>query len=204
MISPRYLTILCALVALPLVPTIIHSYAGTVTVDSLTTRSIPTSLLGYTSEPTRHDAEWARSRFDSTDWMERRYDAPGDELILTAIRSFDLKKLYHHPELDVAYGVPFLVYEVRRFPERPDVPVHILSTLDRTTTAMYVLHYDGGFVEDPVTFQLKTAAGLLFSGRRPMTLLFVRDVSSSARTDAASNPARKLLFSAIDGFTGPA
>jgi hypothetical protein len=204
-ISPRYLTVLCALLALPLVPTIIHSYAGVVGTDSLTTRSIPLNWNEYASSPSTHDADWGRRRFEATDWVERRYAAPGDEILLTVIRSYDLKRLYHHPELDIAYGIPFLKQEVRRFPEQPQVPVHVLyTTLDRGSIAVYALHYDGEFVEDPVRFQIRSAAGLLFGGRRQMTLLFARDTSAPAAADVATLPVTKLLFAAIEHFTGAA
>ena len=37
---------------------------------------------------------------------------------------------------------------------------------------MYTLLYDGQFVENPIRFQLVNALELLFSRRKPMTLVF--------------------------------
>ena len=132
------------------------------------------------------------------DWIERTYTSPGDEVVLTVLRSYDLKKLYHHPELDVAYGTPFLRQETRRFARNPEIPVHVLySDTDRGSIAVYVLHYDGGFVADPLMFQLRTASDLLFSGRKPMTLLFARDLNAPSAANVESLPVVNLLFAAV-------
>ena len=44
--------------------------------------------------------------------FERRYLSGADEVLLTVLRSYDLKRLYHHPELDVAYGAGYLTEEI--------------------------------------------------------------------------------------------
>ena len=202
MISARYAPALCVVLALALVPTVIHSYVGAVVTDRLATSAIPATLAGYASAPSGRDAGWGGRRFDSTDWIERAYTSPGDEVVLTVLRSYDLKKLYHHPELDVAYGTPFLRQETRRFGSNPDIPVHVLySDTDRGSIVVYVLHYDGGFVADPLMFQLRTASDLLFSGRKPMTLLFARDLNAPSAANVESLPVVKLLFAAVEQFT---
>jgi hypothetical protein len=203
-ISPRYAPAVCIALALALVPTIIHSYAGVVVTDTLATAAIPTTLAGYTSVPSTRDAGWGQRRFESYDWFERRYLLGSREVLLTVIRSYDLKKLYHHPELDVAYGAGYLRYDVHRTKEHPDVPVHLLSTdVDKVSTAVYALHYDGGFVEDPIAFQIRTAGALLFSGRKPMTLLFARDVGPTDGLTPEAYPSTQVLFAAIDAFVHP-
>ena len=201
MISPRHAPVLCVVLALALIPTIIHSYAASVVKDSLTTASIEPSLAGFTSTPSDRDAGWGARRFESDDWFERRYTSGSDEVLLTVLRSYDLKRLYHHPELDVAYGTGFLRHETRRFPENPAIPVHVLHTdVGGGSVAMYVLHYDEGFVEDPVWFQMRIAADLLFSRRKPMTLLFARDSAVPPGANPETLPSARLLFDAIDHF----
>ena len=200
MISSRYAPAVCVLVALALVPTIIHSYTHTVAKDGLTTAAIPLSLNGAPSSPTEHDAAWGQRRFDSFDWTERRYRLDDGDVLLTVLRSYDLKKLYHHPELDVAYGAGYLRYGVERLNDRKDLPLHVLSDLNRDSTAVYALHYDGGFVEDPITFQVRTAGELLFSPRQAMTLLFARDLRSTQGKALAQYPSTRVLLSAIDSF----
>ena len=62
MIASRYAPAVCVLIALALVPTIIHSYAHTVAKDGLVTAAIPLSLNGAPSSPTEHDAAWGQRR----------------------------------------------------------------------------------------------------------------------------------------------
>jgi hypothetical protein len=67
--------------------------------------------------------------------------------------------------------------------------------------AMYVLEYENRFVADPIRFQLRTAAELLFSGRRLMTLFFVTDSTGTFAPDTlATSPGGVVLFGAIDSF----
>jgi hypothetical protein len=198
-IASRYLLSLCVLLGLALVPTIIHSYADDVARDGLTA-SVADSLAGYSGAPTDRNAEWGARRFDSDNWTERLYTRAGDDVRLTVVRSFDAKALYHHPELAIAYGVPFVGLDVRRFDARPDIPVFVLEPGAGVNAAgLYVLLYDGRFIDAPIRFQLRTAGELLFSSRKPMTLFFVLD-SSASPPDIERSGAVQLLFAAIDDF----
>ena len=202
MMTPRYAPVLCALIAVALVPTLIHSYARVTITDDRSTAVVPTSLAGFTSTPLgQENAGWGDRRFASHDWFQRRYVAGSDDVVLTVIRSYDLKRLYHHPEIDVARGTGFLRDEVKRFPQRPDLPVHVLYTdTAPDSIAAYVLHFDNRYVEEPIRFQIRTAAELLFSGRKPMTLLFAHDLSVPEGSDVDRLPALSLLFAAVDAF----
>jgi hypothetical protein len=201
MISSRFMPLTCLIVGLALVPTLIHSYVGATVADGLATADIPESLSGFTARPSDRDATWGKRRFDSDDWIERRYTSSGDEVVLTVVRSYDLKKLYHHPELAVAYGTPFVEHDTVRFARNPSIPVHVLRTgRGSSALAVYVLHYDGRFVENPISFQIRTAGELLFTGRKPMTLFFARDPAIVEGADPQGTAAAALLFSAIDRF----
>jgi hypothetical protein len=201
MISARYAVAVCAVAALALVPTLIHSYAGVVVTDARTTALIPERLAGYASVPSGRDALWGSRRFESQDWIERRYTTSGDEVVLTVLRSYDLKVLYHHPENDVAYGAGFLRSETVRLPERPDVPLHVLhSDVDGGAAAVYVLHYGDRLIDDPYVFQIRTAGELLFSGRRQMTLFFAHDTSARKDDRPETSGAARLVLAALDGF----
>jgi hypothetical protein len=204
MISTRYLVPLCALLALALVPTVIHSYMDDVERDGRSTVTIPDRLAGYAGAPSDRNATWGERRFGADDWIERTYVTAGDEVRLTVVRSFDPKALYHHPELAVAYGTSFVGLETRRFAARPEVPVFVLEPGPGVAArAMYVLHYGDEFVEAPIRFQLRTAGALLFSTRKPMTLFFVLDPAAPPDGDIETSGATRLLFSAIDGFLEP-
>lgn len=202
MISFRYLPATCVLLALALVPTIIHSYSNDAGDDGRRTDAIPTELAGYTSRPSDRNATWGQRRFDSHDWVEREYRdvARGHEVTLTVVRSYDAKSVYHHPELAVAYGVSFVGQQVSRLPQRPDVPVHVLKPSPGVpASAAYVLHYDARFVENPIAFQIRTAGELLFTRRKPMTLFFVVD-EDAAGDQWEDAPAATVLLAAVDAF----
>ena len=208
MISTRFVPVICALVAVALVPTFIHSYTDSTVHDGRVTASIPTSLAEYNGTPSGRNATWGQRRFDSHDWTERTYRSSTDEVRLTVIRSYDAKALYHHPELAVTNGPSFVKTEVRRFSQQPDVPVHVLYT-DETDgmLAMYALHHGTTFVQDPIRFQLRTAGELMFSGRKAMTLFFLTDEHASNSGNIEKLPSLGMFFAAIDRFVasdGPA
>lgn len=202
MISSRFLPAVCVLAGISLVPTLIHSYAGPQREDGLSTRLIPTVLAGRTGSPTDRAGNWGERRFDSHDWMERTYVDGTSTVRLTVVRSYDPKTLYHHPELATSYGVPFTGTATERLPERPDVPVHILRPGPGVRTlAVYALHYDGRFVEDPILFQVRTALELLVSRRKPMTLFFAQDDDPGRVEQVSTSAVADVLFGAIDHFT---
>jgi hypothetical protein len=202
-ISPRYGAAACLVIAAALVPTVIHSYMGVVVKDGLQTASIPAILGGYTSIPSGNDADWGRRHFESGDWLDRVYSSGPNEVRLTVVRSYDLKRLYHHPENDVARGAGLAIHELIALPGLADVPVHLLQTEgEEKGSAMYALHYGDRFVADPLRFQVSLAGELLFSGRRPMTLFFARDVRGDKGLDPRSYPSAKVLQAAIRSFVG--
>jgi hypothetical protein len=178
---------------------VIHSYVGITVDDSRTTTMIPATLAGYTSTPTDRDDQWGQRQFESFDWTQRQYRAADDLVTLTVVRSYDLKTLYHHPELAVT-EVDLPRYAVERW-LGDDTPVHVLQgRAPGDPLALYVLHYDGRFVERPVLFQLQTAGELLFGGRRAMTLFFVLDATPSIDTPVESSGAAQLLLAAVESF----
>jgi hypothetical protein len=197
MISTRFLPVVCALVAVTLVPTFIHSYSDSAVRDGRTTAAIPTMLAGYTGAASGRNATWGQRRFESDDWTERVYRAGRDEVTLTVIRSYDAKALYHHPELAVTENT-FPRTELKRFARRPEIPVHVLYA-EPEGLGLYVLQYDNTFVEDPIRFQLRSAGEMLFRGRRAMTLFFLADQAPAASVEML--PSLGLLFEAIDRFT---
>lgn len=205
MIAPRFATAVCVLIVLALVPTMIHSYAGVVVEDGRRASDLPERLAGFSSRPSDRSETWGQRRFESNDWVERVYYTPKGEVTLTVVRSYDLKALYHHPELAVAYGASFDSASVEALPDRPDMPIHVLGTeLETGPGAFYVLHYDGRFVSDPIWFQISTAFELLFRGRRAMTLSFAQTTGMSGNVDLGKEPAVAVLLAAVDSFVNQA
>jgi hypothetical protein len=201
MMSTRYAIPTAVLLALALIPTTIHSYVGARATDTLTARDIPAVLQDMPSKPTARKAAWVQDTFESDDWVERIYDAGGDDVRLFAGRSYDAKRLYHHPELALLRGTETAPAGVTRASARPEIPLHLITTAreGRKGIAVYALLYDGSFVEDPVYFQLRTSAALLMSAPMPMTLFFASDLSGSA-SNVDEAPATRVLLAAISAF----
>ena len=198
--SPRYATPVALVLLLALLPTAIHSYVGLRVEDHLTTAGIPTTLEGFVGTQTSRRANWGERRFDATDWTERSYHASDSSVRLTVVRSFDMKKLYHHPELAAADSVDWRPRGLIRLENGP-TGVHVLESAAGTRQlALYVLLYDDIFVEDPMWFQLRTAGKLLIGGRRQMTLFFVHQEAVPADQTPEKTAAASILRSAVDAF----
>jgi hypothetical protein len=200
-ISAKFAPATALVLALAVVPTVIHGYRGVRIDDGLTVAAIPDELQGMPSTPTARKPSWAKDVFDSDDWVERTYRADNAQVRLFAARSFDSKRLYHHPELAVLRGQEFESPGVIALPTRPDVPVHILRATrgSQYGTVAYALLYNGEFVRSPILFQLRTSAGLLVSGRRQMTLFLAADLAGeTVRPD--QSPAMRVLLAAIQSF----
>jgi hypothetical protein len=200
-ISSRFAGATALLLGLASVPTARHSYLGAKVDDGLTVRAIPTVLGGRPFTPTGRKVTWAKDTLDSEDWLERTYrDARGDVLLFVA-RSFDAKRLYHHPELALLRGMETTPAGRAHLPRRPDVPIHVLKTSQagRTGVGVYALLYDGTFVERPILFQARTAVTLLFGGQRAMTLFLAADLSGSVHKLEAAT-ASTVLLDAIEAF----
>ena len=200
-LSTKYAHATIVLLALVLVATAIHGYLGRRLDDGLRAAKVPETLAGVGSAPGRRTERWVRSRFDSTDWVERYY-GPGERLRLFVIRTYDPKRVYHHPELAISYNeAKFQPGTFVSLPDAPGVPVHALRGQEgHSDLVLYSLHYGDSFVRDPILFQLGLSGRLLFEGRRPMTLFYVYDASPPAGEALAGTPAARLLGAAIRSF----
>jgi hypothetical protein len=205
-ISPRFAPAVLALAAVALIPTVIHSYIGMKADDGRRVAAIPPALAGFRSQPTGRRASWAWQKLQSDDWIERVHTTDTGKILLFAGRSYDPKRLYHHPELAVLYGKSefandFEPADMRRLPIRSDIPVHVLrARAGKPGIAAYALHYDGRFLDNPYLFQANAALRSLASGRKPMTLLLVYDPALSKADGLDRSNAIKLLFAAIDSL----
>jgi hypothetical protein len=202
MISARFAVPTLALLGIALVPTIIHVYLGRLEDDGRRAAAVGTVLAGMTSTPASHSRYWGRNSLGSHDWIARDYMAPdGNLLQLTLVRTWDAKRVYHHPELAVAYGVAYFEHEVVRWPPLGDAPVHVLrtDTRDHVRLAVYCLVYGDEIIGNPYWFQLQLAGESLFRGRRPMTLVFVRD-DAPGNAPVTTSRAGRLLVAAVRAF----
>lgn len=200
MISARFAIVVSILLTVALVPTIIHNYIGAIADDGLKASAISNTLAGFSSNTTARRASWVKETFDSFDWIERKYTGShGENVLLFVARSYDLKRLYHHPEIGLLRGVSLRREEIIQIPGM-NVPIHVLKSPTGKGIAAYVLLYDGQFVKNPIHQQVLTSIKLLFSTKKPMTLFFVYDSETHHGASLELSPAINVLVAAVNSF----
>ena len=172
MISRRFAVPLLVALAVALLPTVQHGYVGrTPAVDKITDASLPVAVDGVTGTPKVRTGGWMTSTYGADSWAERTYDTPGPgEVSLFVARGFDLKKLYHHPELGVLRGRSF---DALRSAVVDGRPVYVLENATDGESAVYALVYEGDWIGNPYVLQASSALTSLWTGPRPLTLVFV-------------------------------
>ena len=201
MISHRYALPVILLLSLALVPTVIHSYLESVVNDGFTADAIDRDLDGWRSVQSGRKAAWVKETFDTEDWIERRYQDPnGKSVLLFVARSYDLKRLYHHPEIGLLRGVDLISTGSQRLSANTDVIIHTFRRRVGDGVAVYALLYEENFIENPVVMQLKTSFELLFSPRKPMTLFLVYEEDVPGLAKFESSDAATILLAAIKSF----
>jgi hypothetical protein len=184
------------------VPTVVNSYVGRKVVEAPpVVEQLPTSLEGYSSTPTGRRPNAVRREFDTDDWVERSYSRSGDDSVqLMVARSYDMKRLYHHPELALSE---------RDYPEERlveaggaagPVVLHVLEG-DPDGLVVYALLYGRETVGNPYVFQLKVVPEAMLTGRRPLTLVFAEQTGPSRGRAVEETPAFALVRAALASLT---
>ena len=202
MISSRYALPVTMLLALALIPTVFHSYLAALIDDGRSVESISHVLGDFSSQPyNRHKAQWVKEVFDSQDWVERIYkSSSGAKVRLFVVRSYDLKRLYHHPELALSRGADLKSEGVFMLHGESEIPVHLLQSNSGHGLVAYVLLHDGMFIKDPLAHQLLEAFKQLVSARKAMTLFYVSDSISPNGADFNKTSAAFILGEAVKSF----
>ena len=204
MISARFAFPVLALLCLALVPTVTHAYLRLTVDDGREAAAVGWTLAGLQGESTSRSSAWVRENYDSTDWIERAFTGAEGKVTVFVARSFDFKRLYHHPENGVLHGHALESRGTRPMPAMPDVPVHVLQSPPRQghELAVYALLYDDRFIDNPYLFQLRSSWDLLIGGRRQMTLFLVHDASNPPQVPLENSLAVRVLHEAIQRFVG--
>ena len=201
MISSRYAIPVIILLVVALIPTIIHSYIGATVIDGKSVHAIPGIFKNFTSKPSKRNAQWGKDIFDSEDWFERDYfDTQRTKVRLFVARSYDHKRLYHHPELALSYGQSLTGKSISNLPGHPEIPVYILSNDDKSKLIAYTLLYDNEFIKNPIMHQLSDSARLLLNARKPMTLFYASQSGPPSKTQFEKSSTASLLLLAIQSF----
>jgi hypothetical protein len=204
MISSRYAFPALVLLVLASIPTVIHTYVGAKSDSGESVTLIPEVLNGWTSRPyNRHNAEWVNGMFRSSDWFERIYMIPGQaDVRLFVARSFDHKRLYHHPELGLSHGSNLGSASLVTLPEEAEIPVYLYKQENGNEFVGYVLLYEGDYIDSPITHQIRNALGQLISARKPMTLFYVSGSFAESEKEFQQTPAASILAAAIRDYRG--
>ena len=201
MISSRYVLPVAFILMLALVPTIIHSYLGLKEDDGLSVKNIKSELDNFNSIPTKRLPGWGEDTFGCEDWIERIYtNEQGKSLRLFVGRSYDHKRLYHHPELALSYAKDLRSAGQISLPGQPGIPVNLLRNETRPNMAAFVLLYDGKFIGNPISHQIRDSFKQLISVRKPMTLFYIADDNEAKNIPFNQSPAASLLDKAIKDF----
>ncbi|HHH13735.1 MAG TPA: hypothetical protein ENJ98_05815 [Thiolapillus brandeum] len=198
MIALRYVPGVILLLAVALVPTVIHQYLGMEEDDGRRTAAVPQVLAGFQGRPAERRRAWGEATFGARDWFERIYEGQGKKVRLFVGRSYDQKRIYHHPEIALSRGIDLEPEKLEELGE--GIPVHLMWEKDGRGVAAYVLLYDDRFIVDPVANQLRTALWQLFHPRRSITLFYVADRELPAGTPFEESAAARILREAIDRF----
>jgi len=201
MISTRYSFPVILLLLLALVPTVIHSYMGLTYDDAKSVQNIATTFNDFTSLPAKRNEQWGKDIFDSDDWFERDYrNTAYTKVRLFVARSYNHKKLYHHPELALSYAQNLSQHRISTLPNHPEIPIHILTNDDKSIFVAYTLLYGDNFIENPIYHQLAESVRLLVSPRKLMTLFYASQTGLAADASVNQSATLSLLSQAIQSF----
>jgi hypothetical protein len=200
MVSTRFAPAAAVLLSLALVPTVVHNYLGTRVTDGRRAAGVATRLAGFDSRPTGRPEPWARRNFDAVDAVERYFGA-GDRLRLLVVRSYDAKKLYHHPELVASYGAGLAPAGTVVLPGDPPVPAFVLrpGRAESRDLVLYALVSRDEVIANPYVYQVRAAGRQLVSGRELLTLIYVHDRAATGGP-VEDEAAAQLLREAVASF----
>jgi hypothetical protein len=174
---------------------------GATSRDGRVSKAIDTYIAGYRATDTQRNPEWAKDVYDSEDWIERTYRGEGgSEMLLFVARSYNLKRLYHHPELGVLHGEDLSRAVTADMPGSTGIPVHVLRANTGSGVAVYALLYDDQFVAKPIALQLTTSIQQLVSARKPMTLFLAHDPKAPPGAAVDQLAVMRILTGAIESF----
>ena len=201
MLTTRFAIPVCILLTLALIPTVLHSYLDKKAADGKYAKKTPITFNSFNSLASKKNNSWGMDLFGTSDWVERIYqDQQYRRVRLFTGRSYDHKRLYHHPELALSYGQNLTKRGIVNLKEIPDIPIHLFNSDDNTTRVAYVLLYNGEFIANPILHQLTDSLRLLISTRKPMTLIYASQSNIPANLPFRQTAMAKLLPLAIHAW----
>lgn len=201
MTSSRYAPAIVLLLFLALIPTVIHSYLGLKTNDGILAENISPQLGSFRSETAKRNKSWGEDVFGSQSWIERIYNKPGYPAVrLFVARSFDHKRLYHHPELALSYGKSLQEKGIVLLQGEKEIPVRLLQESTGREFVAYALVYGEGFVSSPISHQIRDSIHMLIGAKSPMTLFYVSSKQTNPGQKFEDTAAAKVLRMSIENY----
>lgn len=195
-VSSRYTRPICFSFLPVLAVVVVHSYVGIRSDDCPGSAAVSAELAagGSPSSP------GMRSVFDAFDWHDGTLAVPqtSSHLKFAVVRSYDPKKLYHHPEVAfvreaaaTGRGLDWVTVDGE------NLPIHraYYSVKQPAIFVAYVLMYRSQPVSNPYWTQLRSFPAELLTGQRPMTLFFISGTSPESDSEAMQKRAVEWLAS---------
>jgi hypothetical protein len=198
-LSRRYIPHL-ALLSLPvLLPVLVYSY-GRVQLSSNQDPPPPCQSFPRPTEGLR--ARQMLEMFQGEQWCEGNIEGG---LSFSVIRSYDPKKLYHHPEVALMRNAAPNRRTVEWVSDGSGMlPIHraFYDTGDEGILVAYLLVYHARPVDNPYLAQLESFPIELLKGRSPMTLFFISAQGQHDRLADLESRSKKWLVDAWRGYRG--
>jgi hypothetical protein len=195
-LSRRYALHAVALLLVPLFPVAIHSYGRYDTDDCANVQALlgPVAIEG--AEDTR--GAWMKRVFSAVQWKEASLPPAGSsaQFKTSVIRSYDPKKLYHHPESGLIQKASLNSRGTESIEINSEsIPIQRVyyAAADRATIVAYMLVYGSRPVANPYVAQFTALARQLRRGRMPMTMFFISGTGPLSQETVMEQQAKQWL-----------
>jgi hypothetical protein len=195
-LSRRYALHAIALLLLPLSPVLIQTYGRYDTDDCAHVQA----LLGRGPIEGAEDprGRWVKDLFSAVQWKEGSLP-PGSssaEFKTAVIRSYDAKKLYHHPESALVRGASLKSRGTEWIEVGGEsIPIQRVyyDGADSATIVAFMLVYGSRPVGNPYVAQFTALGRELRRGRTPMTMFFISGRGPLSQEALMDEQAKKWL-----------
>lgn len=198
-LSRRYLLPLSACLLVALVPVTIHSYLNFDRDDC----SPAVGLWPSSTGDAKHDAI-VREQFQSFQLSQASFVKEGVQFDYSVVRSYDPKRLYHRPENTLVQHDAIVENRAIEWVQTPSgaLPIHraYYGNANRAIVVSYVLVFRSSPVASPYWPHLAAAPVEVFTGRRPMTLFFIKAQGSAGATPEIERAERDWLVAAWQAY----
>lgn len=198
-LSRRYLLPLSACLFAALVPVTIHSYLNFDRDDCADASAL---FVTHAADPKRNAL--GREQFQSFQMSDGNFIKDGVQFDYSVVRSYDPKRLYHRPENTLVRHDAIVERRGIDWVQTPsgELPIHraYYDNTNRTIVVSYLLVFRSAPVANPYWPHVSAAPIEVFTGRRPMTLFFIKAEAWPGATHEAEKAEREWLVSAWQAY----